>query len=145
MLLGRAAAGSPPEHRVVPPGLGQRVLVRCTEELEGTWYPAKAGTPLLNAAGLGSVCEQGMKGWEHLVPPGDLISTWIPCLVRVARLYCPLRGSISPLVEKINPNPSYGSSNLCVSEFLNRFVSLSNRKKDLNVSEVVWCKVFTSS
>lgn len=86
-----------------------------------------------------------MKGWEHLIPPGDLISEWIPCLVRMARLYCPLRGSISPLVGKINPNPSYGASDLCVSEFLNRFVSLSNRKRDLNVAEVVWCKVFTSS
>lgn len=40
-LLGWAAAGSAPEHGVVPPGLGQRMLVRCTVELEGTWVLSK--------------------------------------------------------------------------------------------------------
>lgn len=83
------------------------------------------------------MCGQGMKGSEHLIPPGDLISAWIPSSVRIVRLYCPLRGSISPLVEKINPNPNYGTSDLCVSEFLNKFLSLSNRKRDLDVAEVV--------
>lgn len=107
-------------------------------------YPAKAGRP--NAAGLGvwwlgSMCGQGMKGWEHLVPPGDLISAWIPSSVRIVRLYCPLWGSISPLVEKINPNPNYGTSDLYMSEFLNKFLSLNNRKRDLDVAEVVWCEV----
>lgn len=44
-------------------------------------------------------------------------------------------------MEKINPNPDYGTSDLCVSEFLNKFLSLSNGKRDLDVAEVVWCEV----
>lgn len=107
-LLGKAVGGSPPEHGVVPPGLGQRMLERCTVELEGpwgTWGPSKgwhAGAEWcwVGRAVVRKCAWAGNEGLRDLIPPGDLISAWIPSSVGRARLYCPLRGSVSPLVEK---------------------------------------------